>query len=166
MPGFLTRGGGENVPGISGACATRNFTYLVRRTWTTYCGWNFNERSLKFPNIINTFGKSLFWIKVEFQEIFDLKIVRLGCFDAVPSGCIYESDNSVIFVLNNNLSPCAKSLNILWPIVNKPRWFHFHQNVKINILSSKETPMKLNIFWGEIFVKSYYETLQALWNKA
>ena len=26
----LTRGGGENVPGISGACPTRNFTYLAR----------------------------------------------------------------------------------------------------------------------------------------
>ena len=35
MPGSLTRvsfevGGGENVPGITGACAIRNFTYLVR----------------------------------------------------------------------------------------------------------------------------------------
>ena len=30
MSGPLTRGGEENVPGISGACATRNFTYLVR----------------------------------------------------------------------------------------------------------------------------------------
>ena len=29
MSGSLTRGGGENVPGIPGACATRNFTYLV-----------------------------------------------------------------------------------------------------------------------------------------
>ena len=28
--GSLTRGGGENVPGIPGACATRNFTYLSR----------------------------------------------------------------------------------------------------------------------------------------
>ena len=26
----LTRGGGENVPGIPGACATRNFAYPVR----------------------------------------------------------------------------------------------------------------------------------------
>ena len=26
----LTRGGGERVPGILGACATRNFAYLVR----------------------------------------------------------------------------------------------------------------------------------------
>ena len=30
MSGSLTHGGGENVPGIPGACATRNFTYLVR----------------------------------------------------------------------------------------------------------------------------------------
>ena len=30
MSGSLTRGGGENVPGIPGACATGNFTYLVR----------------------------------------------------------------------------------------------------------------------------------------
>ena len=41
MSGSLTRGGGENVPGISGACATRHFTYLVRdplaAKWT--CPW-------------------------------------------------------------------------------------------------------------------------------
>ena len=30
MSGSLTRGGGDNVPGILGACATRNFTYLIR----------------------------------------------------------------------------------------------------------------------------------------
>ena len=30
MSGSLTRGGGENVPGIPGACATRNFAYLAR----------------------------------------------------------------------------------------------------------------------------------------
>ena len=33
MSGSLVRGGGENVPGIPGACATRNFTYLVRGPW-------------------------------------------------------------------------------------------------------------------------------------
>ena len=33
MSGSLNRGGGENVPGIPGACATRNFTYLVRGPW-------------------------------------------------------------------------------------------------------------------------------------
>ena len=30
ISGSLTRGGGDNVPGISGACATHNFTYLIR----------------------------------------------------------------------------------------------------------------------------------------
>ena len=30
MSGTLTPGGGENVPGIPGACATRNFPYLAR----------------------------------------------------------------------------------------------------------------------------------------
>ena len=30
MSGSLTGGGGENVSGIPGACATCNFTYLVR----------------------------------------------------------------------------------------------------------------------------------------
>ena len=30
MSGSLTRGGGENVSGIPGACATRKFTHLVR----------------------------------------------------------------------------------------------------------------------------------------
>ena len=30
MSGSLTRGGGENVPGILGACTTRNFTYQAK----------------------------------------------------------------------------------------------------------------------------------------
>ena len=33
MSRSLTRGGRENVPGIPGACATRNFTYLLRGPW-------------------------------------------------------------------------------------------------------------------------------------
>ena len=36
MSGSLTGGGGENVPGIPGACTTRNFTYLVRGPWTPW----------------------------------------------------------------------------------------------------------------------------------
>ena len=36
MSGSLTRGGGGNVPGIPGACATRNFTYLVRGPWKRF----------------------------------------------------------------------------------------------------------------------------------
>ena len=36
MSGSLYLGGGENVPGITGACATRNFTYLTRSPWYCY----------------------------------------------------------------------------------------------------------------------------------
>ena len=35
MSEWLTRGGGESFPGIPGACATLNFTYLSRGPW---CG--------------------------------------------------------------------------------------------------------------------------------
>ena len=33
MSGSLTSGGGENVPGIPGACTTPSFTYLIRGPW-------------------------------------------------------------------------------------------------------------------------------------
>ena len=36
MSGSLTRGDGENVPVIPGACATRNITYRARGTCPTY----------------------------------------------------------------------------------------------------------------------------------
>ena len=39
MSGWLTRVGGENVPGIPGACATRNFTYLARGSWWNVICW-------------------------------------------------------------------------------------------------------------------------------
>ena len=40
--GFFKVGGGENVPGNPGACATRNFTYLARGPWNALAsmtGW-------------------------------------------------------------------------------------------------------------------------------
>ena len=41
MSGSLTGGSGENVPSIPGACATRNFTYLVRGPWRQLTvAWN------------------------------------------------------------------------------------------------------------------------------
>ena len=36
MSWSLTRGGGGNVPGITGACATRNFAYLSRGPWEVF----------------------------------------------------------------------------------------------------------------------------------
>ena len=42
MSGSLTRGSGENVPGIPSASATLKFVHLVRGPWTSTCfpiGW-------------------------------------------------------------------------------------------------------------------------------
>ena len=45
----LTSTAGENLPGIPGACATRNFTYLVRGP----CHWNNLDDSQEyFPNTV------------------------------------------------------------------------------------------------------------------
>ena len=40
MSGSITNDGGENVPSIPGACATRNFAYLVRGPWSQRLSWN------------------------------------------------------------------------------------------------------------------------------
>ena len=54
MLGSLTRGGRENVPGIPGACANRNFTYLVRGPWDKL---QFFHSKSKWLTAANTFAK-------------------------------------------------------------------------------------------------------------
>ena len=48
MPGSLTCAGRENVPGIPGACATRNFTYLIRSPLHNRC-WSRSKVVLSVP---------------------------------------------------------------------------------------------------------------------
>ena len=47
MSGTLLFGGRENVPGIPGACTTRNFRYLARDPCTKHCGlsWRLTQAS-------------------------------------------------------------------------------------------------------------------------
>ena len=40
MSGSPTRSGGENVPGIPGACASRNIAYLLRSPWAWFMVYN------------------------------------------------------------------------------------------------------------------------------
>ena len=50
MAGSPTDNGGGNVPGIPGACATRNCTYLVRGPWWTH--WRRkNETACNFSGL-------------------------------------------------------------------------------------------------------------------
>ena len=46
-------GCGENVPGIPGACATRNFTCMVRGPLSAWCvvAWHQYHRALKYPSL-------------------------------------------------------------------------------------------------------------------
>ena len=50
MSGSLTPGGGENVPDIPGACATRNSTYLARDPWNVF---RLNEPLCRKPSAIS-----------------------------------------------------------------------------------------------------------------
>ena len=55
MSGSLTRGGVENVPGIPGACATPNFTYLARGPWWLQMYWC-QESAWPSPTVNNKQG--------------------------------------------------------------------------------------------------------------
>ena len=48
MPGSLTRSGGENVPDIPGACATRNVAYLARDPWMNWDPSNDRQSDLLY----------------------------------------------------------------------------------------------------------------------
>ena len=64
MSGSLTRRGGGDVPGIPGACATRNFTYLVGGPWATIIAPS--HRGLnKVAHILKTvFSIAFYWMKI------------------------------------------------------------------------------------------------------
>ena len=55
MSESLTCAGGENVPGIPGACTTRNFTYLSRGPWDRVHGMR--PRDLPSWNIISKIAR-------------------------------------------------------------------------------------------------------------
>ena len=78
ISGSLNRGGGENVPGIPGASATRNFSYLVRgplNVWKS-CWWRLTVNSvIVFMTILSHFPRLLqlqksglcFWFQTNYQ---------------------------------------------------------------------------------------------------
>ena len=91
MSGSLTGGSGENVPGIPGACTTRNVTYLVRgplwRWWggegargkPSWCEWiSISGIQMAYGNIFAFFMSSLstniyakqypqiYWFRIKF----------------------------------------------------------------------------------------------------
>ena len=64
MSGSLTRGGGETVPGIPGACATLKFTYLARSPlWWWRCDVH-SKKNIKSKQ--NIFMKMCLWVLISF----------------------------------------------------------------------------------------------------
>ena len=51
MSGSLTHGGGENVPGIPGACTTHNFPYLLRGPRVIYV--QYNQFHIEYDDYVN-----------------------------------------------------------------------------------------------------------------
>ena len=72
MSGSLTGGSGENGPGIPGACATRNFTYLARGPWLLFVDWTFGDI---IPWQLG-WNKNIFWVKdvLRMASIFSCRI--------------------------------------------------------------------------------------------
>ena len=77
MSGSLTHGGGENVPDIPGACATRNFTYLVRGPLTynftvmqsyiqKFVFWisTYNKPISQFPHVSDKYPSTVFLTEI------------------------------------------------------------------------------------------------------
>ena len=105
MSVLLTCGGGENVPGISGACATRNFTYLVRGPWTQWllrCLYIF----LSVLRLVNG-GSSQKWLRYPFwlclcHFICESCYLKFA-FDYIANllSCSHRSIND-IFIFSNN----------------------------------------------------------------
>ena len=80
MSGLLTRGGGENVRGIPGAWATRNFTYLIRGSWG--CLGTYSEIMISFQA----------WFPEHSGAFFFLLVVTMTSYTAsgiVHGYCIY-----------------------------------------------------------------------------
>ena len=98
MPGSLTRGGGENVPVIPCACATRNFTYLARGPWY----WPSSPRLEYFgPHFINGFQRNSNSMEISFHSHFDSNTVIATKFCTRNGSCAVVA--------------CAKFVAIWWP---------------------------------------------------
>ena len=79
MSGPLTRGVGENVPGIPGVCATLNFTYMVRNPW--------KERVLAALHRCNTSPKrKVIW----FQLSVCLNVKNNNCNELISFFLLYN----------------------------------------------------------------------------
>ena len=115
--GSLTRGGGENVPGIRGACATRNFTYLARGPCVT--------PPLIFYKLIDKYRQQTNWnnnvINISMHLISSVyKRDQLSCM------CVEEIKNIKILIDCSSIFVSQEKNAARWPkyLQNGYLWKH------------------------------------------
>ena len=86
MPGSLTGGGGENVPGNPGACATHNFTYVVRGPLICV----YVAQLLRVRRSANSLAQ---------QWRLALTIWALACLTSFRLGCCWASSSTLRHVI-------------------------------------------------------------------
>ena len=86
MSGSLTLGSGENVPGIPGACATRNCIHLSRGPSST----NHMQWFLKYIFVVGTGGSAVHILCYEYAVLFEKKQYLWSLYITyIFIGCVY-----------------------------------------------------------------------------
>ena len=96
MSGSLTHGGGENVPGIPGACANCNFTYLVRGPWNFISLVIFTPSPLNVPKhwgLLMVISSKLYIALKKQQFIREIRI-HISSF---PRKTIFRALNKILY---------------------------------------------------------------------
>ena len=93
MSRSLNRGGGENVPGIPGACATCNFTYLIRGPWRT-----------AFHIVGPSQGRN-----PSFTDGVPHKGTMMGNFEIVIAVSLQQTDKQIFKLLDAHVIPISQS---------------------------------------------------------
>ena len=137
MPGSLTRGGGENVPGTPGAYATRNFTYLIKGPYTApqgryECNLRIGIHSLEFHHNQTLKKKnSKLWVC---KTWIDYKRI------------IYPKQNKI----NDNRTPLVWYI-LYGPVINRlctSIWYTWHRHMSHGICwYSGHASMAISIKW-------------------
>ena len=84
MPGLLNRGGGENVAGILGACATRNFMYLARGPLRGHLSFQFNRINWKSTDNCGLDDVCSWWPRICFSYFTQFDLFYLLYQDSTP----------------------------------------------------------------------------------
>ena len=161
LSGSLTRGGGENVPGIPGACATRNFTYLQRGPWSSL--GTTGSSYLEYMNItLHMFLILLSLLLVLHRSIY---LHLFGYF-----GCICICYSWIVFCRSGCYVPSFT--NYCWNRFVPWNWLLSLRSPSLRISSSgpavpsHKTAFHFDFFYSRIYILLKFQHTSLSWNDA